>query len=63
MTIRAPGAARTDTAVGVSTAPERSGLVLMALILVAAVANMNLAVAWRGAAHRGPGVQCVADRA
>jgi hypothetical protein len=28
-----------------STAPERGGLVLVALILVAAVANLNLAVA------------------
>jgi EmrB/QacA subfamily drug resistance transporter len=38
----------TDTersATGASTAPERGGLVLLALILVAAVANLNLAVA------------------
>ena len=33
-----------DTAAA-STAPERGGLVLLALILVAAVANLNLAVA------------------
>ena len=41
-----PGArAATASAVGTSTAPERGGLVLLALILVAAVANLNLAVA------------------
>jgi MFS transporter, DHA2 family, multidrug resistance protein len=39
-----PGAAAV-TAVETSTAPERAGLVLIALILVAAVANLNLAVA------------------
>ena len=33
------------TAAGTGTAPERAGLVLIALILVAAVANLNLAVA------------------
>ena len=41
-----PGApTATAGAVGTSTAPERGGLVLLALILVAAVANLNLAVA------------------
>src|SRR5215211_8609424 len=39
----APG--RATRAVETSTAPERSPLVLLALILVAAVANLNLAVA------------------
>jgi EmrB/QacA subfamily drug resistance transporter len=42
------GEAGQDVGVGapeVSTAPERSGLVLVSLILVAAVANLNLAVA------------------
>jgi MFS transporter, DHA2 family, multidrug resistance protein len=38
-----PGAAA--SAVETSTAPPRAGLVLVALILVAAVANLNLAVA------------------
>ncbi|HEY8217914.1 MAG TPA: MFS transporter, partial [Acidimicrobiia bacterium] len=37
--------ASTPRDVDVSTAPERQGLVLLALILVAAVANLNLAVA------------------
>jgi len=46
VTVKAPGGAKADVgAVEVSTAPERGGLVLIALILVAAVANMNLAVA------------------
>ncbi len=41
-----PGApTATAGPVGTSTAPERGGLVLLALILVAAVANLNLAVA------------------
>jgi MFS transporter, DHA2 family, multidrug resistance protein len=35
----------TGTSAETSTAPERQGLVLLALILVAAVANLNLAVA------------------
>src|SRR5215217_5491910 len=39
----APG--RATRAVETSTAPKRGGLVLLALILVAAVANLNLAVA------------------
>ncbi len=39
----APGAATTDASP--SDAPQRAGLVLIALILVAAVANLNLAVA------------------
>src|SRR5215210_4042873 len=46
MTIKAPGGAKTGAGTkGVSTAPDRGGLVLVALILVAAVANMNLSVA------------------
>jgi EmrB/QacA subfamily drug resistance transporter len=39
------GAARAPSGEDVSTAPESAGLVLLALILVAAVANLNLAVA------------------
>ena len=42
--IHAPGTGAA-TAVEASAAPERAGLVLIALILVAAVANLNLAVA------------------
>jgi DHA2 family multidrug resistance protein-like MFS transporter len=38
-------ATQPDTGAETSTAPERQGLVLLALILVAAVANLNLAVA------------------
>jgi MFS transporter, DHA2 family, multidrug resistance protein len=38
----APGA---RASAGPSTAPERSGLVLVPLILAAAVANLNLSVA------------------
>ena len=38
-------AAQAVSGVDVSTAPKRQGLVLLALILVAAVANLNLAVA------------------
>ena len=38
-----PGTA--PSAVETSTAPPRAGLVLVALILVAAVANLNLSVA------------------
>ena len=34
-----------ESVVDKSTAPDRGGLVLIALILVAAVANLNLAVA------------------
>src|SRR6187549_4195603 len=37
--------AEPDEAVEASTAPDRAPLVLLALILVAAVANLNLAVA------------------
>src|SRR4030081_2355586 len=37
--------ARAETTRDESSAPERAGLVLLALILVAAVANLNLAVA------------------
>ena len=40
-----PRAQAQARAAGTSTAPERSGLVLISLILVAAVANLNLAVA------------------
>src|SRR5688572_33512493 len=40
------GSAETqDTAAPVGTAPEAAGLVLVSLILVAAVANLNLSVA------------------
>ena len=41
-----PGSAAGSTGtIQESTAPDRSGLVLLALILVAAVANLNLSVA------------------
>ncbi len=42
---KAPGGAKAGIGAEVSTAPDRAPLVLLALILVAAVANMNLAVA------------------
>jgi hypothetical protein len=41
---RAPGGGAA-AAVPAATAPQRSGLVLVSLILVAAVANLNLSVA------------------
>ena len=41
----APPGTRISTGVGTSGAPERAGLVLASLILVAAVANLNLSVA------------------
>ena len=45
----------------VSTAPERSTLVLASLIIVAAVANLNLSVANVALPSIGAGVRLLAD--